>query len=639
MQQTQESDQTNSKNRLSNSTEQKITSRDKITHERAAVDEAKQLLSEITGVEQKQTSPVTALNIVKWVLLFPFYLLKFIANLIILLFAKLDLSLVHDMRRFLANPGNFFWFNRLAPDKAAKHFRTTSTDAMTHHVRRYGAHIAMLILAVVVVFGGGFGSFVKPIFSPDDAMAQGPSGSGMGVLYDGDMHLLYISTLGDPTANIPHRIQTYDVKTGDSLKKIAAANNIDIDTLLYANLMVDPDTTLKAGQKLVIPPVNGMLHIVNMGDTVEKIAAKYQVDPQVILNYAQNNLAGTDVDTLLKPGQEVMVPGGKMPARTTDFIYTVHSGDTFKSVADKFGISEDTIIWNNELDSDTLETGQKITILPVTGIEYSVKKNDTIQGIAIRYSASPASIINYPPNNLKDGATLQINTTIWIPDGIPPAPPPPTPTPVPPTPKPVVKVASSGNSSSGSSKASSSSSGSSKSSSGSSSSNKPSSSGSSKSSSSSSSSKSYSAPAPAKKATSYSAPVQSGKAPVGSYHLIWPIHGVITTYFHQPIWYGIHQGLDIATGYGTPCVAAASGVIVEAGWNPYGYGISVLINHQNGMETRYGHFSALAVHVGQYVVAGQVIGYEGSTGNSTGPHVHFEVHVNGVIVNPLNYLG
>ena len=99
-----------------------------------------------------------------------------------------------------------------------------------------------------------------------------------------------------------------------------------------------------------------------------------------------------------------------------------------------------------------------------------------------------------------------------------------------------------------------------------------------------------------------------------------------------------HPGIDIANDMGTPIVATADGVVTTAGWNDGGYGNMVDIDHGNGMSTLYGHNSELAVSAGQTVSKGQVIAYAGSTGNSTGPHVHFEVRVNGDPVNPLNYL-
>ena len=97
-----------------------------------------------------------------------------------------------------------------------------------------------------------------------------------------------------------------------------------------------------------------------------------------------------------------------------------------------------------------------------------------------------------------------------------------------------------------------------------------------------------------------------------------------------------HSGVDINASYGSSVLAADSGTVILAGWNG-GYGNCVVISHGNGITTLYGHMSSIAVSSGQSVSQGQTIGYVGSTGNSTGPHLHWEVAVNGSQVNPLNY--
>jgi murein DD-endopeptidase MepM/ murein hydrolase activator NlpD len=127
-------------------------------------------------------------------------------------------------------------------------------------------------------------------------------------------------------------------------------------------------------------------------------------------------------------------------------------------------------------------------------------------------------------------------------------------------------------------------------------------------------------------------------APVtsGSGQLAWPVSGPVTSGFGSR-WGRMHEGIDIAGGTGTPVHAAAAGTVIYAGWME-GYGNLVAIDHGNGLSTAYGHNSALACSVGQSVSAGQVIAYSGSTGHSTGPHVHFEVRVNGSPVDPLGYL-
>ena len=101
---------------------------------------------------------------------------------------------------------------------------------------------------------------------------------------------------------------------------------------------------------------------------------------------------------------------------------------------------------------------------------------------------------------------------------------------------------------------------------------------------------------------------------------------------------GNHKGLDIAAQTGTSIVAAASGTVESAGWSDSGYGYCVLISHGNGIETLYAHCSKLYVSAGQYVAQGETIAAVGSTGNSTGPHLHLEIRVNGVRVNPQYYL-
>src|SRR3954451_4255695 len=123
---------------------------------------------------------------------------------------------------------------------------------------------------------------------------------------------------------------------------------------------------------------------------------------------------------------------------------------------------------------------------------------------------------------------------------------------------------------------------------------------------------------------------------VSSAGLIWPVNGPITSPFGWR-WGRMHEGLDIGVGYGTPIEAAASGTVVYAGWES-GYGNFVVIDHGNGLATAYGHQSSIAVHVGEPVSQGQVIGYVGCTGHCFGPHLHFEVRVNGSAVDPLGYL-
>ncbi|MCB0873900.1 MAG: M23 family metallopeptidase [Thermoleophilia bacterium] len=118
--------------------------------------------------------------------------------------------------------------------------------------------------------------------------------------------------------------------------------------------------------------------------------------------------------------------------------------------------------------------------------------------------------------------------------------------------------------------------------------------------------------------------------------MIWPTHGTLTSGFGYR-WGRMHEGIDIAVPNGTPVVAAASGTVIQAGWGG-GYGNLVVIDHGGGIATAYAHNTSLAVSVGQHVTQGSVVAYSGSTGHSTGPHVHFEVRVGGAARDPMGYL-
>ena len=119
--------------------------------------------------------------------------------------------------------------------------------------------------------------------------------------------------------------------------------------------------------------------------------------------------------------------------------------------------------------------------------------------------------------------------------------------------------------------------------------------------------------------------------------LIKPVSGTITSRFGSR-GSGTHKGLDIATSTGTPVAAAAGGTVIFSGWDTYGLGNCVKISHGNGVVTVYGHCSKLYVTEGETVEAGEVISAVGSTGNSTGSHLHLEIRVDGVPQNPQLYL-
>ncbi len=251
----------------------------------------------------------------------------------------------------------------------------------------------------------------------------------------------------------------------------------------------------------------------------------------------------------------------KLRSKIIDYI--IEKGDTVSSIAQKFGISEDTIKWENNLQSDSLNIGDTLKILPVTGIAYKVQSGDTVYTIAKKLATNPQKIVDYPYNDFVNPETfsLVVGQILVVPDGIEPT-----------------------------------------------------------------SQSTYSTP------VYVQVPAFAGQQSAG---FIWPIRGILTQYFTL-----YHTGLDIAGPIGTPIYAAKSGVVLEAscGWN-WGYGCHVLLNNGGGFSTMYAHMvQQPTVSVGQRVDQGQLIGLRGSTGNSTGPHTHFEIRIGGHVVNPLPYL-
>jgi murein DD-endopeptidase MepM/ murein hydrolase activator NlpD len=134
--------------------------------------------------------------------------------------------------------------------------------------------------------------------------------------------------------------------------------------------------------------------------------------------------------------------------------------------------------------------------------------------------------------------------------------------------------------------------------------------------------------------SSFVVPAPTGAASAAGF--VWPVHGVLTSGFGWR-WGRMHEGVDIAVSSGTPVVAAKAGVVIVAGWMG-GYGNLVVVDHGGGVATAYGHNTSVTVGVGQLVAQGQLIAYSGNTGHSTGPHVHFEVRINGGAVDPMGYL-
>ncbi len=240
-------------------------------------------------------------------------------------------------------------------------------------------------------------------------------------------------------------------------------------------------------------------------------------------------------------------------ANTQISLYVVREGDTLAKIADMFDVSVNTIMWANDVSrSSSLREGQKLVILPISGLKYSVKKGDTIKGIVTRYKTDLDEVLQY--NDLTLSSVLSVGDIIVIPDAEPFV-----------APQSPVKRLS-------------------------------------------------------KKVNSNF--VHDSNGPFYPGYYIRPIDG---GYKSQ----GLHgyNAVDIAVSVGTPIRAAAEGTVIASvtgGWHG-GYGNYVIVSHPNGTQTLYAHNSKNFVSVGSRVQQGQMIAKVGSTGNSTGPHVHFEI--------------
>lgn len=249
--------------------------------------------------------------------------------------------------------------------------------------------------------------------------------------------------------------------------------------------------------------------------------------------------------------------------RTQIEAYLVQSGDTLSSIAYKFDLKVNTLLWANNLTvRSILKLGQTLTIPPVNGVIHLVKKGETLNSIAKKYRADMEVVKEFnklTDNQVKPGLNLVIPGGQLVATA-----------PIAPATKP---------------------------------------------------SQLKNAPVPPPALANRSTP------------LLWPTTSRrITQYFRWR-----HSGLDIGNRTGEPIYAADDGVVVRAQWNS-GYGYNVMLDHGNGTRTLYGHASRLLVAPGQQVSRGAVIALIGSTGRSTGSHLHFEVVVGGVKKNPLLYI-
>lgn len=268
-------------------------------------------------------------------------------------------------------------------------------------------------------------------------------------------------------------------------------------------------------------------------------------------------------------------------------IYTVKDGDTVFGIAEKFGLNPETILWGNQYilgdNPHNLLPGQKLNILPVNGAYHKWSAGDGLNGVAKFFGVTPDDIINFPGNNLTpesvgDWSKPNIEAGAWL----------------------VI-------------------------------------------------------PGGTREFVSWSAPViplddpkvgevlgpgactEVATGAVGAGLFIYPVNNrFISGYKFLPE--ANHSGIDLDGNEGDPVYAVDNGVVVYAGWNQWGYGNVIVINHGNGWQTLYAHLSAIYVTCGQSVWQTNVIGAVGNTGNSSGAHLHFEMMYEGVRVDPIDYL-
>ena len=278
----------------------------------------------------------------------------------------------------------------------------------------------------------------------------------------------------------------------------------------------------------------------------------------------------------------VATPAPTPEAKPAYVTYTIQPGDTITSIAAAFDVDPSYILWNNHEVSDDpnlLLIGKQLLIPSVNGIVYNVVSGDTLSDIASYYRIDTQTIASFAANNLASPDQLSDGMVLLLPGAVPP-PPPPAP----------------------------------------------------------------SRASVVEDTAEPSLPVPAGVAPAApaaaSSGYIWPWYGAITTYFGEPRGDSYHRGIDIDGfgGYGAPIAAAADGTVVLATWDDWGLGYHVILQHADGSRTVYGHLSDIWVTQGQAVSQGEAVGGLGSTGYSTGAHLHFELWIGGAPVDPLSYL-
>lgn len=419
---------------------------------------------------------------------------------------------------------------------------------------------------------------------------------------------------------------THVIQEGETVSTIAARYGLWPETILWANRyeLEDDIRNYIPGITIYILPVDGVYHVWSAGEGLGAVSKYYGVTPEDIVNYPGNKLDPATIGSYsmpnIQPGTRLVVPGGTMPnyfasdtllyyaavekmnslplgtaesypaPRSEIIAYEVAEKDTLFTIAESFGLEPETILWTNRyLIGDTpdgIYPGQKLIILPEDGVYHAWLYGEGLNTVSRIYGVTPEDILNEPLNNI-DASTIgeyslpkiKTGTFFYVPGGR------------------------------------------------------------------------GSIPTWVGAVSDPSDP--TGKHPNVSYlgafacnTTAWRVGSglfqlptntrEISGYEYNP---PVHNGLDYAGRTGDNIYAVDAGVVIYAGWSDRGYGNTIVINHGNGYLSLYAHLMDGGINVGcgTIVSGGQTIGYMGSTGNSTGSHLHFELRYNGSPVNPHNY--
>ena len=360
--------------------------------------------------------------------------------------------------------------------------------------------------------------------------------------------------------------------------------------------------TATPGGAATPPPSDGdngaaSTHVVRAGENCWTIAESYGITVNALLRANQ-----LDARCLLYPGDELTIPTGDEPAvvdtgpREAVVTYTVQPGDTVFGIAYAFGLRPESLFWANEEtlpDVHLLAVGQELYIPPVDGVLHLASGDESVAQIAAQYGVEVAVILDAPYNHLTDAAPAarpRPGTPIMIPEArgeipedlfrqvVESSPP----------------EGTNGDLASGGAGA-------------------------------------VGGFAPGHPGSCGWTAVSYGGA--GSFR--WPLPSFSVWADYADPW---HRGIDLGGVPGVPVFAADNGTVIFAGWNNWGYGNMVVLDHGNGFRTLYAHLDQARLRCGQGVNGGQVVGTLGTTGNTAGPHVHFEIRLNGVPVNPRDYI-